>query len=121
MDEGHRPEWPTVEGRQRVEAILSAVGAMNDECIHDQPLAWCAICLKRESGPTGHGTAQTKLKGSDRVMHVLVKWNPKLESDTLERHRKVAQSQGSTWWGCDTIDDPRSACRVSWPEGTSFR
>lgn len=41
-------------------------------------------------------------------MHLLLKWNPERESDTLQRHMAVAREQGSSWWGCDTESRTRS-------------
>jgi len=44
-------------------------------------------------------------------MHLLLKWNPRREVDTLDRHRDVADRLGSTWWGCDTDSDTRTTAR----------
>jgi hypothetical protein len=45
-------------------------------------------------------------------MHLLVKWNPDRdragEASTLERHRRTAESVGSTWWGCVTDGETKS-------------
>ncbi len=45
-----------------------------------------------------------------RNMHVLVKWNPRRDSNTLDKHRRVAES-GSTWWGCDSDSPSRSTAK----------
>lgn len=42
-------------------------------------------------------------------MHLLLKWNTDYETDTVERHRIEAQSQGSTWWSCDSTSPKKRA------------
>lgn len=44
-------------------------------------------------------------------MHLLVKWSPDRETDTLDRHRAVALAHGTTWWGCETSDPRRLAAK----------
>lgn len=41
------------------------------------------------------------------VMHLLVKWSPARERDTLAKHHKVAAEQGTTWWGCESSAESR--------------
>ena len=32
-------------------------------------------------------------------MHMLFKWNAEANSQTIDDHRSIADSQGSVWWG----------------------
>jgi hypothetical protein len=44
-------------------------------------------------------------------MHLLLKWNPDREHDTLDQHLATAERLGSTWWGCDTTAEARRVAR----------
>ncbi len=40
------------------------------------------------------------VEGADAsAIHLVLKWSPKLKPDTIERHREVAETSGSVWWG----------------------
>lgn len=39
-----------------------------------------------------------KTKG-EGILHVLLKWKHSLETSTIERHKSIAESTGSVWWG----------------------
>lgn len=35
----------------------------------------------------------------DRPIHLLLRWNPEINPDTVEEHRAVAATHGAVWWG----------------------
>lgn len=91
--------------------VLSMDGTDNDpECKHGQPQSWCSFCSPRSDD--GRTVSRRQGRASlNRPMHVLLKWNPEKEIDTLDRHRQVADLKGVTWWGCDSTSSSKRTAR----------
>jgi putative restriction endonuclease len=58
------------------------------------------------------GVQQHEPARSGRLMHVLLKWNPKIEPDALNLHREVAGKMGHSWWGCDSASKTAAPKRI---------
>ena len=81
----------------------------NGECKHGLTLETCGVCngsLAKKVSGAGSGSGAGPATRPE-PMHLLVKWSPEREADTLDRHRRVAEEHGTTWWGCETADRDR--------------
>lgn len=77
-------------------------------CRHGLMKETCGTCngsLARAK-PRANGSGSGPAIRSESL-HLLVKWSPEREADTLDRHRLVAEKHGTTWWGCETADPDR--------------
>jgi hypothetical protein len=56
--------------------------------------------------PTAEPRGKDK-SGNRPVAHLLFKWSPDRDPETIEKHRRVAESRGSVWWG--RLGNPESS------------